>query len=109
METKKQSKPALTVAQIMARYDKSSVYVKRALQRGWLKGHKVLMQGTKVEQWVSYVEDVESWRASAESHKASKSKFTGTTRQMEDLQEYLRQAKPEQIAALRRTLEEQKL
>lgn len=99
------SKQTMTVQQIMAKYDKSSVYVKRALQKGWLKGHKVLMEGTQVYQWVAYVQDVEAWRKSAESHKASKSRFTGSARDMNDLQEYLKNAKPEQIQALRKSLE----
>jgi hypothetical protein len=99
------SKPTMTVSQIMARYDKSSVYVKRALQKGWLAGHKVLMAGTQVYQWVAFVEDVEAWRKSAEQHKASKARFTGSERDMNDLQAYLKNAKPEQIEALRKSLE----
>lgn len=99
------SKPAMTVSQIMAKYDKSSVYVKRALQRGWLKGHKVLMQGTHVEQWIAYVEDVEAWRKSAEMHKSSKSHFTGSARDLADFEQYLATAKTEDIAKLRKSLE----
>ena len=97
----------MTVAQIMERYDKSSVYVKRALQRGWLKGHKALMGSTKVEQWLAYTVDVEAWRKSAESHKSPKAQFAGTPRQLKDLSDWVSDpaTKIEDIAALRKSLE----
>ena len=100
-------KPTMTVAQIMERHTKSRVYVVRSLQRGWLKGHKVLMGSTKVEQWVAFTADVEAWRKSAESHKSPKAQFAGTPRQLKDLSDWVSDpaTKIEDIAALRKSLE----
>lgn len=103
-ESKQASKPTMTAQQICERFDKSPVYVKRALQNGWLKGHKELMEGTKVPQWVSFVEDVEAWRKACEAHKSPKARFTGTPRQVAEVKDYLANAKPEEIKAIRRSL-----
>ena len=97
--------PCMTVDQIMRKYDKSHVYVLRALQRGWLKGgYKVSMQGTKVQQWVVPVHEVEAWRKSAEAHKSSKARFTGTARDIDEFQAWLKQAKIEDIEKVRSSL-----
>lgn len=94
----------MTVVQICERFDKSPVYVKRALQNGWLPGHKRLMEGTKVPEWVAKVEDVEAWRKSCEAHKTPKSRFAGTPRQIAEVKDYLANAKAEDVAALRKSL-----
>jgi len=109
-QSKDQGKATMTVAQIMERYDKSSVYVKRALQRGWLPGHKQMMSGTKVEQWVAYVEDVEAWRKSAESRKSPKARFAGTARQLADFKAWCTDptTKASDIEAVRKSLEAMK-
>lgn len=98
--------PVMTVEQIMRKYNKSHVYVLRALQKGWLLGgRKVPMQGTKVMQWVVPVHEVEAWRKSAEAHKASKARFTGTTRDLDEFFAYLKEAKAEDVAKLRKSLD----
>ena len=97
--------PVMTVDQIMRKYDKSHVYVLRALQKGWLTGgRKVAMQGTKVMQWVIPVSNVEAWRKNAEAHKSSKARFTGTARDIDEFQEWLRDAKREDIEKIKKSL-----
>ena len=96
----------------MSKYDKSSVYVKRALQRGWLDGHKVTMDGTKVVQWVAYVEDVERWRKSCEMHKTPRDlTFAGSPKQLQAIQDWLSDpsTKDEDIASMRKSLEAHKV
>lgn len=100
-ESKNASMPKMTVVQIMEKYDKSSVYVKRAFQKGWLVGHKEPMQGTHVDQWVGYTADVEAWRKSAEMHKSSKTSFNGSSKSKRDLQEYLKSAKAEDVVSMK--------
>ena len=103
-ETSAKPVTMLTVVQICERCDLSPVYVKRALQHGWLEGEKRLMSGTQVEQWVAAEPVVEAWRKSCESHKASKSGFSGSAKQIRELQAYVKDAKPQDIAALRKSL-----
>jgi hypothetical protein len=94
----------MTAAQICAQCDLSPVYVKRALQRGWLKGTKQLMPGTKVEQWVVLKADVDAWRQSCQSHKTPKARFVGSPRQMTELQEFIKTADAKTIEALKASL-----
>lgn len=103
--------PCLTKAQIMAKTGLSKCYVERALSRKWLRGHKVLMQGTKVEMWVVTVPDFEAWRKSCLEHKAPRAQFVGTERQLAELYDFLAQAKVKQedIATLKASLQARKI
>jgi hypothetical protein len=99
----------MTAQQICAKHDLSPVYVKRALQRGWLLGHKVLMPGTKVMQWVVEVEEVDRWRKACAMHKTPKGSFSGSARDLRGLQEWLESAKEEDLAKLKASLAGRKI
>jgi hypothetical protein len=102
---KSPTKPVtMTASQICAQCDLSPVYVKRALQRGWLKGTKQLMPGTKVYQWVVARADVEAWRKSTQAHKTPKAQFIGSPRQVAELREFLKSGDAEAIAAVKAAL-----
>ena len=81
----------------------SSAYIEKALTHGWLVGIKVAVPGReKTVRWEVTEEDYQIWR---NTRRQAKSGFSGTSAEMASLDEYLKAAKPEQIAAIRRSLE----
>jgi len=92
-----------TIAMIV-RQGFSRVYVHRAFVKGWLHGKKVTMPNNPhVMQWVCLESEYRAWRKRCLAH-SNAGIFTGTARQIEGLQEYLKDAKPDDIAALRKSL-----
>lgn len=96
----------LTVQQICKKYDLSKVYVMRALSKQWLTGgEKVLMPGTRVEQWMIDEQHVIEWRKRTEAHKSSASGFTGSAKDLRELQEFAQSLKSEDLQALIKSLQ----
>ena len=52
-----------SIREICKKYNKSSVWVRRALLQGKLKGHKVQI-GSKTFKWLVKEEDLVNWRKS---------------------------------------------
>lgn len=94
----------ITIAQIV-RLGFSRVYVHRAFVKGWLQGKKVAMPtNPRVLQWVCTKAQYKEWRQRCDQH-SNRGTFSGTARQIESLQEYLKSAKAEDVAALRKSIE----
>lgn len=91
MAKQEQDKETLySIAYIVKNMHFSRVYVHRAFVKGWLKGRKVPMQGYgNTLQWVASQAQIETWRAKAELHNAGHSVFSGTDKQIAQIQDYL--------------------
>ena len=100
-------RPTMTCSDVMRTYHKSHVYVTRMAGEGKLIGHKEPMPGRKTEQWMFFTSDVITWRKTCEQNKQGRPhfEFSGASEHEQELQDMLAQAKPSDIAALRKSLE----
>lgn len=91
----------LTKADIIA-LGWSPVYIERSLTKGTLKGTKVPIPGRKTVRWEVTQLAYDTWRSTRNQNRGA---FTGTSRNIQQLDEYLKAAKPAQIAAIQASLD----
>lgn len=99
-DSTKSAESRLTKADIVA-LGWSPVYIERSLTKGALKGAKYPIPGRKTVRWEVTQAAYDTWRATRNQNRGV---FTGTSRDIQNLDEFLKSAKPNQIAAIRKSL-----
>jgi len=91
----------LTKADIIA-LGWSPVYIERSLTKGALKGVKYPIPGRKTVRWEVTREAYDTWRSTRNQNRGV---FSGSDRDIQHLDEFLKAAKPAQIAAIQKSLD----
>jgi hypothetical protein len=94
-----------TIAEIIRLEHKSKVYIHRALQFCWLIGTLRQMENSKNNHWLVPESERKAWRDRVVQHTQSTPReFTGSQADLAGLQEFLRTARAEDIAKIRKSL-----